>query len=204
MTIPIPAPRLSRKREAILAAALDRFLNDGFAATSMDGVAAQAGVSKATIYSHFSGKAELFAAVIRQRCEEDLVDVTRWDVAGLDARATLTRLAEKLMTLLNSDRALGLHRVVVAESVRYPELAKAFWEAGPGYAGPCFSGVFAELDRRGLLAVPSPIMAANLMVGMLKSESYHRNLLGLPAGEEITPEGTIQATVNVLLAAYKR
>lgn len=201
--MPIPAPRSSRKREAILAAALDKFMNDGFAATSMDGVAALAEVSKATIYAHFSSKAELFAAVIRQKCEEELLDITGWDIMSVDARTTLTRLAEKLMTTLMSSRVRGLHRIVVAESGRYPELAQAFWDAGPGYACPCFAAVFAELDKQGFLKVSDPLMAANLMVGMIKSEVFFRNLLGLPPRAEITPEKTVTACVDTLLAAYR-
>ncbi len=203
MTMPAPATRSSRKREAILAAALDRFMTEGFAATSMDGVAAQAGVSKATIYAHFDSKAQLFAAVIRQKCEEELIDITSWTYVGVDARATLTRLAQKLMTTLTSDRVMGLHRIVVAESVRYPELAQAFWDAGPGYACPCFAAVFSELDKQGQLVVPDPLMAANLMVGMVKSEVFFRRLLGLSPRAEITPEKTVAACVDILMAAYR-
>ena len=201
MTIPSCPPRPSRKREAILDAAQDSFLELGYAATSMDLLAARAGVSKATIYAHFTGKEELFAAVINRRCERDL-----WtpDVRpeGKDARTTLTAIAMGIARLLNTPEVVGIYRVVVAESPRQPDLARAFWEAGPGRGKAELSAMFEDLTRRGELNVPDCWAAADQFTAMMRGEVFHRMLLNLPQSHHNSPESTALAAVEMLLQAY--
>ena len=194
---------VSPKREAILDGAVRCFLEHGYAATSMDTVAAAAGVSKATIYAHFSSKADLFAAVIIRRCEQDLTGGEHWPEPGRDARTTLTRMGALLLSFLTAPDTLAIHRVVVAEASRQPDLASAFWAAGPGRSIPKISELFAELDRRKQLKVPNPMFAAVMFINLLKAEVFFCRLLGLPEGtERMTVEETIEAAVEMILKAY--
>jgi len=195
--------RSSPKRDAVLDAAQACFLELGYAATSMDQVAARAGVSKATIYAHFDGKDALFAAVIHRRCGGDLWAAEAWPIES-GARATLTAGATRLMELMMLPDTLAMYRVVVAEAVRHPDLANAFWEAGPGQGKARLSALFEALTARGELAVPDPWVAADQFGGMLRAEVFHRALLGLPAPEGRRPEDTIAAAVDVILRAYGR
>lgn len=195
------AGRVSPKREAILDAAQSCFLELGWAAASMDLVASRAGVSKATIYAHFDGKDALFAAVINRRCERDLYTAEAWPQEG-DARAILTTVGLSLARLLVAPETLAMYRVVVAEAARWPDLARAFWEAGPGQGKTRLSEMFAELDRRGELAVPDPWAAADQFAGMMRAEVFHRLLLGLPLPEGRCLEGTIAAAVETVLRAF--
>jgi TetR/AcrR family transcriptional repressor of mexJK operon len=193
-------PRSSAKHEAILDAARSVFLEMGYAAASMDAVAARAGASKATIYAHFRGKDVLFAAVISRRCEE--IFILDAPEESEDARATLTAIAQRLMGVLLSPDALGIFRVVVAESPRQPDLVRAFYEAGPAAGKAAIAAMLAELDRKGKLVIPDPIVAADLFVGMLRSDVFMRALLGLPPAPPRTPEATIASAVETMMRAF--
>lgn len=192
------------KREAILQAALEVFLDCGYAATNMDTLAARAGVSKATIYAYFKGKDDLFGELIRQRCNRcfgpiEAPDVLVNDEAGV--KAAMTRLARRFWDLVTSPEALGAYRIVVAEAPRFPEVGKAFYAAGPaqGYqAATCF---FADLAGRRLLDVPDPRAAAVFFIGMLRSDLYTKRLLGFD-DDGRSVDAMIESAVDVLYRAY--
>ncbi len=200
MSKPPACPKPSAKREAILDAAVAAFLEVGYAATSMDGVSGRAGVSKATIYAHFESKDQLFAAVIRRRCDRSAAFAPPEDKA--DARSTLRLLGHRLLDLLLQPDTLAMYRVVVAEAVRQPDLAKAFYESGPGAGKAQIAEVFADLDRRGKLAVPDPRQAADLFTGMLRTDLFMRTLLGLPQPEGHTIDVAVDAAVETMVRAF--
>ncbi|RAU23653.1 TetR family transcriptional regulator [Paramagnetospirillum kuznetsovii] len=190
----------SAKREAILDAAQAAFLEDGYAATSMDGVALGACVSKATIYAHFASKDQLFAAVIQRRCERESVFQAP---EGLpDARTALTQVARRLLGLLLSPEALAMYRVVVSESMRQPDLARAFYESGPAAGKAQIAEIMAELARRGALTLSDPWQATDMFIGMLRTDLFMRKLLGLPLREDQSPEQVIDTAVDIMMRAY--
>ena len=199
MPKPHASPKPSAKREAILDAAQAAFLDVGFAATSMDGVAQGAGVSKATIYAHFESKELLFSAVMRRRCDSSFVFQEPEESA--DARTTLTVIAQRLLGLLMSADSLALYRVVVAEALRSPDLARAFYETGPLRGKASISASMERLQRRGeLSAQVDPTILTDQFLGMLRAETYHRALLGLPPGRSV--DDTIATAVETVMAAY--
>lgn len=189
----------SAKREAILDAAQRLFLDEGYAATSMDSVAARAGVSKATIYAHFEGKDQLFAAIMHRRCEASFVFAAPDESQGV--AHTFTTYAERLLTLLMTPDALALYRVVVAESARTPELAQAFYETGPARGKAAIAASVIRFQAQGdLVTNLDPMVLADQFIGMLRAETYHRALLCLPPGR--TQAETIKAAVQTLISAY--
>ncbi|HTH18325.1 MAG TPA: TetR/AcrR family transcriptional regulator [Magnetospirillum sp.] len=195
--------RSSAKREAILDAAKASFVDNGYAATSMDMVAAKAGVSKATIYAHFQSKDELFAAIIRRRCDSLACAIDELTVSeSLDARATLTAVAHKLLTMLLDPDTLGIYRMVVAESPRHPDLAKVYFDAGPSRGKERMAEVLNALSRRGLLKVPDVWQALDQLIGMLRGEHFTRALLGLPTSDHTNLNRTVEGAVEMMLRAY--
>jgi TetR/AcrR family transcriptional repressor of mexJK operon len=196
-----PIQRRAPKRDAILDAAQSTFLELGYAAASMDLVAARAGVSKATIYAHFAGKGALFAAIVQRRCEREFLNADAWP-AGADARTTLHAVGAHLLELLMSPETVALYRVVVSEAARQPDLAAAFWDSGPSRGRARMIELFADLAARGQLAVPDPWVAADQFVGMLRSEVFFRALLGLPPTEGRDAAATVAAAVETMLKAY--
>ncbi len=192
------------KREAILQAALEVFLDCGYAATNMDTLAARAGVLKATIYAYFKSKDELFGELIRQRCDScfgpiEAPDVLAHDEAGV--KAAMTRLARRFWDLVTSPEALGAYRIVVAEAPRFPEVGKAFYDAGPAQGYQAATRFFADLAGRRLLDVPDPRAAAEFLIGMLRSDLYLKRLLGLD-DDDRSVDAMIESAVEVLYRAY--
>ncbi|WP_185961428.1 TetR/AcrR family transcriptional regulator [Telmatospirillum sp. J64-1] len=189
------------KREQILAAAREEFLEYGYAATTMDAVAARAGVSKATIYAHFENKQTLFGAMITNRCEQsfDKLPVPRGDARSL--RTELHALGLMMIRLIYAPEAIALYRVVIAESARQPELGEIFHVSGPARAMASLTAYFQKLKDKGLLAIPDARLTAEMFVGMLKGQDYMRRLLNMEEGG-CRPEDLVEAAVETLLRAY--
>jgi AcrR family transcriptional regulator len=126
-------PRCGRdeKREAIVRIALEAFLADGYAETSMSSVAAKVGGSKATLYNYFKSKEELFAAVVERKCEQirKLLNAAELEGGG-DLKATLTNFGEHFVELLLSDDSIGTFRLATAEAARFPEIGRAIYNSG--------------------------------------------------------------------------
>ncbi|MEO0035007.1 MAG: hypothetical protein RLZZ501_1030 [Pseudomonadota bacterium] len=200
MPVSTRCARSAAKRDAILDAACAVFLEQGYAAASMDAVAARAGVSKATIYAHFTDKDDLFGAVIRVRCERNRTFAAIGP--ALDARATLTMVGRRLLELLLQPDTLAVYRLVTAEAPRQPELARAFYESGPGTGKAEIARMLVDLGKRGLLAVEDPWRMADLFTGMLRADLFMRTLLGLPQPEGGTIDQAVAAAVDTMLRAF--
>lgn len=195
-----PSPKPSPKRNAILDAAREMFLEVGYACASMDAVAARAGVSKATIYAHFSSKDQLFRAVIRQRCEQHSTFAAVDPSIG--GRATLTLIGRRLLEMLLLPETLAMFRLVMAEAVRQPDLARAFYESGPGAGKVDLARVIADLADRGEMRTIDPLRLADLFLGMLRTHLFMRTILGLCQPESDEIDRTVASAVETLMAAY--
>ena len=115
------------KREQILQGATCVFLQHGYAGTSMDRVAAEAGVSKQTIYSHFQDKEGLFTALIERVTTRQLkLEFGSEPSFEGEPAILLRRIAEAYLTKMDDQEFIDLFRVVVAEAARFPELAQLF------------------------------------------------------------------------------
>jgi len=172
---PTAAERRVRRAE-ILATALVVFLRSGFGGATLDELAVAAKVTKRTIYAYFGDKDALFAAMV-----EDLAVTVSLDAAT--DHDTLDELAARIVFRVHSDELVGLHRLVIAEAVRFPELAQVLHSHGDerhiarlaehiraergeefaGLAQPLFSLLLGEQHRRRLLGIdhaPTPAEAA--------------------------------------------
>jgi TetR/AcrR family transcriptional regulator, regulator of autoinduction and epiphytic fitness len=118
------------KAEAILAGGMQEFLAHGYTATSMDRVASAAGVSKATVYSHFQDKEGLFTALIKRLVEvkfRSVFDSDQAEMLQADPKIVLRGLANRFLDVNTSDpQFLNFMRVILGESGRFPQLAHAF------------------------------------------------------------------------------
>ncbi len=118
-----------KKAEAILAGGMQEFLAHGYAGTSMDRVATAAGVSKATVYSHFQDKEGLFTALIEQLVQGKFRLLFEPSSENLqpEPRIFLRGLADRILDLgANEPQFLNFMRVIIGESGRFPQLAQAF------------------------------------------------------------------------------
>lgn len=169
------------KAEAILSAAERSFLARGFGAVSMDAIAREAAVSKATVYAHFADKAALFGAVIA-RLNERFGGFSA-DALDPDAvEASLTTIARRFLELVLSPEAIALNRIIIAEVTRFPELGEAFWHAGPARTRTQIEAFLRRATLAGTVNVPDPRQAAEQFAALARGEIHLRQLLR-PEGE---------------------
>ncbi|NUN67462.1 TetR/AcrR family transcriptional regulator (plasmid) [Pseudanabaena biceps] len=117
------------KQDKILQGAMQVFFRDGYAGASMDRVAIEAGVSKQTIYSHFHDKESLFKALIEQITIARFHTLFESEELGGEPEQLLRQLAEVYLLKVGEDREyLSLLKIVIAESSRFPEMAKLYYQ----------------------------------------------------------------------------
>src|SRR5262245_62007069 len=210
MPVQALAARLSEDQAAnpkvrqIVDAAVRLFMADGYGATSMDSIARDAGVSKATLYAHFTDKAALFAAIISIACERKAQIL--WDESAdrSDVRSMLDSVARAAIRFGTEAEAAAIYRVVVAETGRFPELGRIFYETGPRRVLSRLADYLREATEKGLLNVPKPRLAAEQFVGMVRGAHYLRRLLRIEEEPEAPdPELIIKSAVDLFLHAYQ-
>jgi TetR/AcrR family transcriptional repressor of mexJK operon len=196
-------PKDLGKRAAILDAAKDLFVRHGFERVSMDQIAAEAGVSKLTVYSHFGDKETLFSEAISARCEEQLGTGLFSIDPDIPLRERLLQIGRGFFALITSTEALAIHRVVTTQPPP-AKLGQLFWDAGPRRVQEAFEGFLREEVAAGALEVPDYHRAASQFFCLLKGELHMRLLCGCDAGfapEEV--EEHLQATVDLFLRAHE-
>lgn len=201
MNVVIQTPRRDLKRDTILAIALQVFLEEGYAAASMSTIAARVGGSKGTLYNHFRSKAELFVAVIQNQCELHQNQI--FDVPELDLRALLTELAHRLARMMLSDEVITIHRIVVAEATRFPEIGEALYEAGPKRGKLRLIAYLRKAMDEGRMKPGDPERAAEHCFELCLSGMYRRRLWNVgPPPTDAEIDACIEAGVSVFMAAY--
>jgi TetR/AcrR family transcriptional regulator, mexJK operon transcriptional repressor len=195
----------AQKPQQIRAAASRLFLAQGYGAVSMDAIAREAGVSKATIYAHFADKAELFADLVKEECARQWPDIAMLEAEPGDPREALLAVGQVYAELLVSPKAVQTMRMVVAESPRFPELGRAFYEGGPGVVRDKLAAYLARAEAQGKLRLGDARLAALQFLAMLRCEHQLRSLIGL--GPEPTPadlKRVVTAATDVFVRAYGR
>ena len=199
--------RSARKRRAILDAAATAFLRQGYLGTSMDEIAAIAGVSKQTVYKHFTDKRKLFAEIVTSTVEDagDRVHSAVVEVADSgDIESDLRKLARRQVALVMQPEILRLRRLVIGEAARFPELGRIFYERGPGRTIAALADLFKRLGERGMLRVDDPQLAAAHFNWLIMSIPLNQAML---LGDDEPPASATldryaDAGVRVFLAAY--
>ena len=170
--------RTERKRASILAAGLRVFLRHGYRAASMDGIARDARVSKRTLYAHFDSKRTLFVAIVHDACRRIAEPIARAR-SGQDVEQTLVALGRQFVRLGLSPQLNALHRLVVAESVRFPELGRLYYEVAREKLWNVIAAYLEEEARRGTLVIDRPQLAAEQFCAILGGHPHVRLQLGV-------------------------
>ncbi len=159
------------KRRAILDAAVEVFCAQGYPRTSVDAVAAVAGVGKQTVYSHFGDKERLFLAAVDD-ARAALPADPRSPVTGTgDPRADLTAAGERILDVALSPRVSALHRLTIAELAHHPELQRGWRSGADPVQSEGIGAYLRECDAAGTLAVPDPVRAARQFCHLLITEA---------------------------------
>jgi AcrR family transcriptional regulator len=200
--------RSARKRRAIVDAARTLFLRNGYAGTSMDDIAALAEVSKQTVYKHFADKQQLFTDLIGA----DIAHVEGSTHALVEAmpdsqnvEQDLRVFARRHLTDVMQPHLLRMRRILIGEADRFPDLAQAWYDNGPERSYAMFARWFEALDRRGLLRVDDPLLAAQHFNWLILSIPLNKAMacrLDEPLYTQPELDHYADQAVRVFLAAY--
>jgi TetR/AcrR family transcriptional repressor of mexJK operon len=194
---------LERKQEAIKVAAKELFLQHGYADTTMEMVAKQAGVSIMTLYRHFRGKDVLFQAVILHLCSQKVRPDRETFWQG-NPSEVLHKLGQARFAFLLSAEEAALYRVIIGAIEHFPEVGRMYYQLHFEKALEPLATYLQELDQKGILHVPDPHFSAQAFLSLLQGQLIERVRLDAapaPTSEEI--ERHIDASVSFFLAAHQ-
>jgi AcrR family transcriptional regulator len=198
--------RLDRdmRREAILDAAAEVFMEVGFAAASMSMIATRVGGSKGTLYNYFKSKEELFEAHVRRYCAWQQEEILReFLVPGEDLRTVLRNLGRNLLNVALSPTGLRNFTLVVAEAHRAPEIGRAFYEAGPASGTRRMAAGIEQAIADGRLRPCDPLKAAQQFIALCQHRLLRAclcNVMAPPGPDEI--EAEVASAVETFMAAF--
>jgi TetR/AcrR family transcriptional repressor of mexJK operon len=204
----VPKPQRGRPRDPelwrrILEAARHHFYEHGLERASLDGIAADAGVSKMTVYSHFGSKEGLFEAVVRERTDRVMGGVA--GVGALDPkqpRKALLAIGEQFLALTRDEDALGKFRSVYGAAGAQPEACRGFYRQGPERLIGDLAAYLRRANTSGTLEVRHPRQAADLFLSMFMGDGHIRRLLKLDAPDEAENKALLREAVRIFMTAY--
>jgi AcrR family transcriptional regulator len=191
------------KREQIVEAACRLFLENGYELTSMDAVAAEANVSKRTVYSHFQSKELLFTDIMEDMCHlfgEGAIDT-------IDSQAApeefLRAAAHFLLAKVMDPNLQALMRAIISQVRGFPAMGEKFWLTGPGAFQAVVADYLRAQDTAGVLTVPDAAVSASLFQGMVAGPHFLPMIFtGAADRSPETIETTIESAVSLFLAGH--
>jgi TetR/AcrR family transcriptional regulator, mexJK operon transcriptional repressor len=197
------------KGEAIAAAALRLFLRDGYERTSVDAIAAEAGVSKRTIYNRYGDKENLFLSVLRDTYNSMMVTfrgiVDKHLGAVTDVQQDLTAFAlEVALTMTTAPDRIALVRLIMSEAPFFPVLMRT--EQGPTTMHGSITAHLARLGGEGCLAITDPAEAAEAaehLIALTVNQINARTMFGLVRVSDAEVERIVTSGVAAFVRAYR-
>ena len=198
--------RLSAAETAVLEtrlldAAERVFVGQGYARSSMEAIARAAGASRKTLYARYANKAEVLTAVVNRLLESALAphrEHARAPRAKGDPRALLLQIARELASLSEAPHVAGINRLIFAEALQSPDLARLFLDLHAHAAEDVREHLDALRDEGILPRLPDSRLAAVIFIEMVASMPRLRALLGAPLGRKATNDLTA-AAVDIFL-----
>lgn len=190
------------KREEILRAARQAFFDHGYAAASIEAIAAAAGVSKVTVYNHFGDKRRLFTAAVETECE-NIRGRLLFDESAGPIRDRLIDFGLSMITFLSRPEMIRFEQRIAAEVEREPELGECFLEAGPRRMHRALADLLAREVQRGTLAIDDPMQAAEHLAAMCKGlADMERRFTG--KSDPDVARQRVHSAVDLFLRGYGR
>ncbi|WP_300974802.1 TetR/AcrR family transcriptional regulator [Sphingomonas sp. LHG3406-1] len=189
-----------QKREEIVLAATKAFFDHGYAAASIEAIAADAGVSKVTVYNHFGDKRGLFAAAVEHECE-NIRGQLLFDDAGNGIRERLLAFGHSMIAFLSRPEMIRFEQRIAAEVEQEPELGLCFLEAGPRRMKLALASLLEREQERGTLILDDPLQAAEHLAAMCKGlADMERRFAGRV--DAVAADRRIRSAVDLFLKGY--
>jgi AcrR family transcriptional regulator len=203
-------PRRSRqdsqceKRAVILRAAQTVFERSGYDGASMNDIAAEAAVSKPTLYVYFDSKEKLFDALIESMSHFVPESVLELNSGDPDMEAQLVRCGVALMQKIARPERINMVRVVTGAAGKFPEVGQKFFAAGPGRAIEKLKVYLAAVAACGWLDVVDPELAAYQLLELVQAVHMRRMVFAVASAPSLEDtERTVRSGVRVFLKAYQ-
>lgn len=192
-----------RKYDQVLRGAWEVFMSDGFEGASVDDIAREAGVSKATLYSYFPDKRLLFLEVARLECDRQAQE----GIAQIDPSKPIDELLRDVAThfveFITSDFGQRIFRICVAESARFPELGQAFYETGPKAVHRILVQLFNFKISEGELAISDVELAADQFPELCKAQIFPALVFNMKSSYTPAEKNRIiEGAVETFMARY--
>jgi AcrR family transcriptional regulator len=191
-----------RKIAQVKEAARRLFLEFGFAATSMDAVAREANVSKATLYSYFPSKEALFANLIGDECTAIQTNLVIPSLSeGLETG--LRRFAREYVRMFLAAKPNSLVRIMASESSRFPDMCLRFYEIGPMATTRRVAQFLLDARELGLISFPDAMTSASQFLSLVRGDLPLQTCLGIQQLTNDNVENDIEAGLATFMKAYK-
>lgn len=203
MNAPQTVVKQGRKWDQVLDGARKVFMRDGFEGASVDDIVREAGVSKATLYSYFPDKRLLFIEVAKIECQAQSDAAVAQLEGSDDVREVLTTAAKRMTRFFMSDVGLQVHRIIVGESQRFPEIGREFFESGPARVHTILRKFLQKSVEAGKLKIDDIDLAADQFPELCKAGLHLKMVLGLrepPSEAEV--DRVIEGAVDMFLCQY--
>ncbi len=171
--------KAQKRQGEILAAACQLFLERGYDAVSLDDILERVGGSKTTLYSYYGGKDGLFAAAVHKTCADKMAPLVAMNVVDLEPRAGLQEIGRQFVQMISDPVGRSFFHAMIAEAQRFPELASAFFEAGPQTTIRVLRRHIESWQRKKLLRSGKAEMLAVQFLGLMMGNFHLKSLLGI-------------------------
>ncbi|MCB2109381.1 MAG: TetR/AcrR family transcriptional regulator [Defluviimonas sp.] len=193
-----------RKFDQVLEGARTVFMRDGFEGASVDDIAAEAGVSKATLYAYFPDKRILFLEVAKAECERQADEAEILISIAAPPECVLPEAARRIIDFALSDFGRSVFRICVAESDRFPDLGRQFYNSGPALVRQRLAAYLNGAVARGELVIDDVLLAADQFAELCKADVFPRFCLGVhETFSEAERDRVAKGAVEMFLARYK-
>lgn len=203
---PMPSARDIRARRAILDTATELFFAHGYDAVSVDSIVAGVGGSKTNIYRQFGGKDGLLDALVECESGKLRKPLDDLDVLASPLREGLALIAKTYTSVIFDDRAVALHRLVIAQGKRFPKLAATFAKNGPEASVQRVAAIFSHWKGVGILCTErDPHILSRQFLELLKIRVHAQLLLGIPdAGSRKDKQMAITEGIETFLHGVQK
>jgi AcrR family transcriptional regulator len=199
-------PSWAGKREQILLGARKVFGELGFERASVDLIADRAGVSKATVYSHFQDKKRLFVACVLEGADAMRAGLEACFACGAsgDVEEVLREIGERIVSLSLSPEVAALYRQTIAEAARFPEIGRMVYEGGARVLQDAIAAHLRRWHDRGVLRIPDAREAAIQLLALWQGDLAVQSRLGvLSRPAEALVRETVKRGVQTFVRAYR-
>lgn len=195
--------RRGRKFDQVLEGARHVFMRDGFEGASVDDIAREAGVSKATLYSYFPDKRLLFVEVASAQCRLQASEaLTSLDLSA-PPRQVLKMAGTFFLQFLYSEVGQRIFRISVAEADRFPEIGREFYQCGPMVVRRAMSEYLTAACLRNELQIDDVALAADQFTEMCKADLHPRLLFGIQSTvTDAEVARIVDGAVDTFMARY--